>query len=265
MSEVATLAPHSQSLVARVATRFGVEPEKLLTTLKTTCFRSDKPISNEQMMGLLIVAQQYNLNPFTKELFAFDDRRGGIIPYVSVDGWSRIINEHPHFDGVDFAWDEHQQSITCTIYRKDRSHPTVITEYMVECKRATDPWNKTPRRMLRHKAFMQCGRIAFGFAGIYDVDEAERIRDASVIEAAPASTQRKHLRHVLAAARETVPVLDDDPPMATLDELSIEMLGCLDRDQATEVLDRGRSLLSDDEFATLAATYASNFKDEESP
>ncbi|EEW4602325.1 phage recombination protein Bet, partial [Escherichia coli] len=32
-----------------------------------------------------------------------------------------------------------------------------------------------PKRMLRHKAMIQCARLAFGFAGIYDNDEAERI------------------------------------------------------------------------------------------
>jgi hypothetical protein len=29
--------------------------------------------------------------------------------------------------------------------------------------------------MLRHKAMIQCARIAFGYGGIYDQDEAERI------------------------------------------------------------------------------------------
>ena len=32
--------------------------------------------------------------------------------------------------------------------------------------------------MLRHKALIQCARIAFGFAGIYDEDEGQRIREA---------------------------------------------------------------------------------------
>ena len=42
-------------------------------------------------MALLIVADQYGLNPFTREIFAFDDKRAGIVPVVSVDGWSRIL------------------------------------------------------------------------------------------------------------------------------------------------------------------------------
>ena len=32
--------------------------------------------------------------------------------------------------------------------------------------------------MLRHKAMIQAARLAFGFTGIYDEDEAERIKDA---------------------------------------------------------------------------------------
>jgi hypothetical protein len=36
--------------------------------------------------------------------------------------------------------------------------------------------------MLRHKAMIQCARLAFGFAGIYDQDEAERIAEAAPIE-----------------------------------------------------------------------------------
>ncbi|MCO2532685.1 phage recombination protein Bet, partial [Pseudomonas aeruginosa] len=38
-------------------------------------------------------------------------------------------------------------------------------------------------RMLRHKAMIQCARLAFGFAGIYDQDEAERIVERDVTPA----------------------------------------------------------------------------------
>jgi hypothetical protein len=34
--------------------------------------------------------------------------------------------------------------------------------------------------MLRHKAMIQCARIAFGFGGIYEQDEAERIVENSI-------------------------------------------------------------------------------------
>lgn len=170
------------SLVAKMASRFGVEPNKMLTTLKATAFKGE--VSNEQMMALLIVADQYSLNPWVKEIYAFPDKGGGIVPVVGVDGWARIINSSREFDGMEFADGPEVEGlpawIECVIYRKDRAHPIRVREYMKECKRATGPWTSHPRRLLRHKAMIQCARVAFGFVGIYDEDEAQRIIEGSV-------------------------------------------------------------------------------------
>ena len=180
-SRVTALVPmdrQPQTLVERFAGRYHVDASKLLVTLKHTAFRQKEgEVSNEQMMALLVVADQYKLNPFTKEIFAFPDR-SGIVPVVGLDGWARIINEHPQFDGMDLTMAEDGSSCTCSIHRKHRSHPITITEYLSEVRRDTAPWKSHPRRMLRHKAIIQCARIAFGFAGIYDEDEAERIVEA---------------------------------------------------------------------------------------
>jgi phage recombination protein Bet len=165
----------NKSLIQRMANRFGVDANKMLATLKATAFKGD--VSNEQMMALLVVAEQYKLNPWTKEIYAFPDR-SGIVPVVGVDGWARIINERPELDGIDFNEAEDGSWIECIIYRKDRAHPTKVKEWLAECKRGTQPWQSHPRRMLRHKALIQCARVAFGFGGIYDQDEAERIIEA---------------------------------------------------------------------------------------
>ncbi|HCP79405.1 MAG: phage recombination protein Bet [Pusillimonas sp.] len=147
----------------------------LIDTLKATAFKGQ--VSDAQMTALLVVANQYGLNPWTKEIYAFPDKNNGIVPVVGVDGWARIINSHPQFDGMDFERDA--ESCTCTIYRKDRNHPIKVTEYLDECKRGTVPWQSHPKRMLRHKAMIQCSRLAFGYSGIYDQDEAERIVESS--------------------------------------------------------------------------------------
>lgn len=172
-------------LADKLAVRFGLVADgEVLDVLKHTAFKSDKEVTNAQMTALLVVANQYGLNPWTKEIYAFPDKRGGIVPVVGLDGWSRIINEHPQFDGMDF--ESTPTESTCIIHRKDRSHPTRITEYLEECVRNTDPWKSHPRRMLRHKSMIQCARLAFGFVGIYDKDEAERIVEngiAGVIDA----------------------------------------------------------------------------------
>jgi phage recombination protein Bet len=177
------VAAQHVSLLAKVASRYSVEPAKMLATLKATAFKGD--VSNEQMMALLIVADQYGLNPWTKEVYAFPDKNNGIVPVVGVDGWSRIINTHPEFDGLEFVDGPGDgkgmpEWIECVIHRKDRAHPIRAREYMGECKRGTGPWQSHPRRMLRHKALIQCARLAFGYTGIYDQDEAERIVEGEV-------------------------------------------------------------------------------------
>lgn len=194
------LSTETPSLVTKFADRYNVEPDKMLTTLKATAFKQKKgspEVSTEQMMALLIVADQYGLNPFTKEIYAYPDKNKGIIPVVGVDGWSRIMNGHKEYDGINFmpssetvtmkGSKECPVAMQCIIHRKDRSHPTIITEFMDECYRepfkgkdgyiTNGPWQSHPKRLLRHKAMIQCARIAFSFVGIYDEDEAERIID----------------------------------------------------------------------------------------
>lgn len=168
--------PPQKSLIVTLANKAGLEPDAYFKAIKATVF--DSKGSQEELIAFLTVANKYDLNPFTKEIYAFPKKGGGIQPIVSVDGWANIINSHPEFDGMDFV-DEHAEggelvSITCRIHRKDRKHPIECTEYMAECKRATDPWRQWPRRMLRHKAMIQAARYAFGLAGIMDPDEAER-------------------------------------------------------------------------------------------
>lgn len=171
----------STSVLVRMAQRFGVDETKMMATLKATAFRGD--VSNEQMMALCVVADQYGLNPWTKEIYAFPDSRNGIVPVVGVDGWSRIINTNPQFDGMDFNEGPVNAAsipewIECVIYRKDRSHAIKVKEYFAEVVRdVAGPWRSHPRRMLRHKAMIQCARLAFGFVGIFDEDEAQRIID----------------------------------------------------------------------------------------
>ena len=93
--------------------------------------------------------------------------------------------------------------IECVIYRKDRKHPISIREYLDEVYRPpaepwvdiwengqrtgqkekrkfNGPWQSHTKRMLRHKAMIQCARVAFGFVGIYDQDEAERIMEINI-------------------------------------------------------------------------------------
>ena len=168
------------TLTRTLATKLDMgDGANLIETLKATAFKGQ--VSDAQMTALLVVANQYALNPWTKEIYAFPDKNNGIVPVVGVNGWSRIINSHPQFDGIEF--EQNDESCTCIIYRKDRNRPIKVTEWMAECRRSgMGPWQSHPRRMLRHKAMIQCARLAFGYGGIYDQDEAERIVEASPVK-----------------------------------------------------------------------------------
>lgn len=175
-AEVAKASP-----LYALASRFSIEPTKLVEVLRGTVIKPDKSgkaATNEEMAAFCIVAQQYNLNPFTKEIHAFASGDKGIVPIVGIDGWTKIVNAHDEFDGCEFDYevaDGKPVSTTCRIYVKGRSHPVEVTEFFSECKRNSIPWTTMPSRMLRHKAFMQAARYAFGLAGIYDDDEARDI------------------------------------------------------------------------------------------
>lgn len=228
--QTAIAVPEKASLVARFAARFGVDKDKMLTTLKATAFRQRKAdviITNEQMMALLVVAEQYHLNPFTKEIFAFEDK-GAIIPVVSVDGWLRIINDHPQHDAIEFEFSDKivttgggkpcPEWCEAVIYRKDRSRPTRVREYLDEVYVGPrggypGPWQTHTKRMLRWKATIQAGRVAYSFSGIYDEDEASRIIDAQVIEDRPTRrvTEVSNVS-ALQARLESSSTIKDPPP-----------------------------------------------------
>ena len=187
----------------------GNDGSDLIETLKATAFKGE--VTNAQMTALMVVANQYGLNPWTKEIYAFPDKNNGIVPVVGVDGWARIINENPQFDGMEFARSDEMVRmpgansdapawIECAMYRKDRTRPVIIREYLDEAYRepfkgkfglVTGPWQTHPKRFLRHKAMIQCARMAFGYGGIFDQDEAERIVEkdmgaAEVVSSRPA-------------------------------------------------------------------------------
>lgn len=176
MGEVAII--ERRSVTADMAARFGMEVAAFEATMRATVVPAN--VTREQFAAFLMVAREYQLNPIVKEIFAFPGKGGAIIPVVSVDGWMRIINSHPMMNGLQFEDHRNEagdlESITAKVHRKDRDHPVEVTEYMSECKRDTDTWKKWPARMLRHKAAIQGARYAFGFAGIYDLDEAERMK-----------------------------------------------------------------------------------------
>lgn len=255
------------TLTAKLAKRLDLGDGSSLTdTLKATAFRQrgNDTVTDAQMEALLIVAEQYRLNPFTKELFAFADK-GAIVPVVSVDGWSRIINEHPQFNGLEFRYSEEIVTpprgkacpawVEVSMFRKDRDRPTVVREYLDECYQAPrgqnaydGPWQTHTKRLLRHKTLIQGARIAFGFAGIYDEDEARRIIDAGTIDA-----NTGEIVHTQQTARAALATWPDDAFKTQAERWRKAVVAGLKSVDDILVMARTKGSLTEDQEAVIQA------------
>jgi phage recombination protein Bet len=192
-----------QGIVVWAAQEYGVEAGKVIGILRATAFAQkagDDPATEAEVAALLNVAREYKLNPFLRQLYAFKARGGGIVPIVGVDGWARIVADHPQCDGFEFRESEQVTKhdgkevpvwIECKMFRKDRQHPVVVRERFDECVRPGTGWSQTPSRMLRHRAFMQAGRLTLGLTGIFDEGELPPEIEVGGSSAAPLPTASK--------------------------------------------------------------------------
>lgn len=215
-TDVATTQERPVGVTQFLADKYGMDVRAFEATVRATMMKPDKngrAPTREEFAAYMLVAKEYNLNPITREIFAFaDPKRGGVIPVISVDGWIRIINQHPMMDGIAFQERVNDKdvvtAVTCSIMRKDRGHPIIVTEYLAECRRDTDPWKRWPRRMLRHKALIQCARIAFGYQAM-DEDEAEKLAAELAVDVT--ASDRPSMRGAagaLAAIEARAPIRD---------------------------------------------------------
>jgi hypothetical protein len=124
-------------------------------------------VPKQTLLALLRIAKENHLDPLKEEvsLALYDDCHWQA--YITVEGYSKILNSHPAFDGIAFNQSEETINgiplwMECSIYRKDRSQPIVVREYFEEVKGEQPIWQKMPRRMLRHRVMQQCARLAIG-------------------------------------------------------------------------------------------------------
>ncbi len=172
MSTELKIIDANTDVIQRLANQYGTTREKLYAIVKATC-KMEKA-SNEQFQAFLMIAEKYDLDPITKQMWAFPNTKtGGIDTMVSVDGWIKIVNNHPQFNGyetsVQFDDKDKPFSATCTIWRKDKERPTTKTVYFREWVKPSSPvWRDMPAHMLEIRAYIQCARMAFNISGIID-------------------------------------------------------------------------------------------------
>jgi phage recombination protein Bet len=220
------------SLIVSMALDRGMDPKVFQRVVFDTCMPAKVAVTTEQFAAFLLMARSLDLDPIAREIYAAPAKRGqGIMTIVGVDGWLKIINRHPQFDGMafDYHWREGAQrrldAVTCKIYRKDRGHPIEVTEYLHECFQDTEAWRTREVRMLRHKALIQCARYSFSISNVMDPDEYSKWSGTDheepsfdealpkVIQPAPRAAPEKPAEPVVIP-----PPPSDEPPPDPLDE-----------------------------------------------
>jgi len=160
----------SLSIIDEYATSRHMERKALEAVLFKTIMPQEATM--EDLVAFIQLAHRFDLDPFAREIYCIKSK-GRIYPYISVDGYARVINRQEQYDGVEFAYDQDENgriiAVTCSMYRKDRSRPTTVTEFLDECIMPdSTAWRKSPGRMLRHRAFAQASRLAFGISAALD-------------------------------------------------------------------------------------------------
>lgn len=118
---------------------------------------------------LLRMASKYELDPLSDEICLIQNSEGDYQPFITIDGWSKIINNHPQYTGMSLRestelMDNIPTWMECTIYRNDRILPIIVKEYLEEVRTDHPSWQQMPRRMLRHRVIQQCARLAFNIS-----------------------------------------------------------------------------------------------------
>jgi phage recombination protein Bet len=192
-----------QNIVDRSVQRSGLSYDSFVRLIIQSALSRLSIWTQADLDRLLLLAEHLGLDPLNNEIYATEvspdsGKKARIVFVVGVDGWSKIINSHPQFDGMKFVEsapsdDELPLYFECTMFRKDRKVATSVREYMYEAHTGQGAWLTHPRRMLRHKAMVQCARICFGLSGIYEPDEASRIEEAHQ-SSGSFSAQRKPMK-----------------------------------------------------------------------
>jgi hypothetical protein len=215
MSDQEVAVTPKMGLLETFGNRYNVPAKLVRETLQRTAFPDAK--NDSEFIAMLVVANEYHLNPFTRQIYAFS-QNGHVVPVVSIDGWIAIINSQETLEAIEFDYAEKRfvlgsskpcfEWIECSIWRSDRDKPITVREYFDECYKSTPPWNQSPKRMLRHRALIQAGRLAFGLS-FREPDEVSRMQennleDVIIEEAAPEpSTVAEKAKKAMGKGRKT--------------------------------------------------------------
>jgi hypothetical protein len=124
-------------------------------------------VPHRTQLSMLRLIRRSELDPLLEELTFAKYDNGEWEAVITVNGWARLMNQNSVIGGISFAQSQERDDevpcwMECTIYRTDRALPITVREYFAEVRGENMLWKKMPRRMLRHRTFQQCARLALG-------------------------------------------------------------------------------------------------------
>jgi len=146
--------------LAKAANQLGIDEKELQAWVDLQI-----EVPAKSILVLLRSMQSLHLDPLSEEIGLTQYEDGHWQVFITIEGCSKLLNQHPQFSGLlfnqaDTLIDGVPEWIECSIYRRDRTVPTTVREYLMEVRGENAIWQKMPRRMLRHRALQQCVRLA---------------------------------------------------------------------------------------------------------
>jgi hypothetical protein len=191
-----------EKIIAHAAEVLNIEADELQLWLD-----QHQGITPYIQVQLLRLASKHLLDPLSDEISIMETKEG-FLPFITIDGWVKLINQHPQYAGMSLreptefnsqlpAWME------CTIYRNDRILPIVVKEYLEEVMTNHPSWQQMPRRMLRHRVIQQCARLAFGISAREVVTIENNNNNTETNNPIPAGKNRtKQLKEILCLSKD---------------------------------------------------------------
>jgi hypothetical protein len=171
-----------QIAISQTCQTLGLDPEELQLWLEQYLGTPLYP-----QVQLLRLATKYQLDPLSDEIALLQGQDQTYQPFITIDGWSKLINNHPEYAGMSLRdsielIDNIPTWMECTIYRNDRILPIVIKEYLEEVRTDHPSWQQMPRRMLRHRVIQQCARLALGISANEGTSKPDLTKQTNNIE-----------------------------------------------------------------------------------
>jgi hypothetical protein len=212
MSEVSTASKPAKAkkspvcgdtrIIKAFAKKFHIAEDSVFSLIEEIAFsHADQgTVQKSEVLSFLVASLKYDLDPFMREITTLNSY-GRNIPVVIIDGWHKIVQRQENFGCVQFNYSTETTVkgdvsdcptwIECEIYRKDFDKPTVVREYLSAAYRDTQYWNTNSPRMLHHRAFVQCARIAYGLSGLAEVDEVLKAENKITVKPVKSLTTGK--------------------------------------------------------------------------